>query len=227
MRVALVCPYSLSRPGGVQGQVLGLARALGAEGHEIMVLAPAEHRLEVDEPALGFVALGRSLPVPANGSVAPVSFSIRGARRGLRAIERAGVDVVHLHEPLAPGAGYACLLRCRRPVVGTFHRCGGSVAYRLLGPLARWAANHLTVRCAVSPQAMATARGALGGSYEIVGNGVELDRFADAFHRAVTDTPEHLHAAPRSLSVARVDEVRAARELKLCRKDLESAPQTL
>ena len=28
MRVALLSPYSLSVPGGVQGQVLGLARAL-------------------------------------------------------------------------------------------------------------------------------------------------------------------------------------------------------
>jgi hypothetical protein len=32
MRVALICPYSLSRPGGVQGQVLGLARELRAIG---------------------------------------------------------------------------------------------------------------------------------------------------------------------------------------------------
>ena len=28
MRVGLVCPYSLTLPGGVQGQVLGLGRAL-------------------------------------------------------------------------------------------------------------------------------------------------------------------------------------------------------
>ena len=31
MRVGLVCPYSLTLPGGVQGQVLGLARALPLE----------------------------------------------------------------------------------------------------------------------------------------------------------------------------------------------------
>ena len=28
MRVVMICPYSMSRPGGVQGQVLGLAREL-------------------------------------------------------------------------------------------------------------------------------------------------------------------------------------------------------
>jgi glycine cleavage system P protein (glycine dehydrogenase) subunit 2 len=52
----------------------------------------------------------------------------------------------------------------------------------------------------------------------------ELDHFAEAFERAVNDTAENLHAAPRSLSVQRVDEVRAAREPILSWKDLRSAP---
>ena len=51
----------------------------------------------------------------------------------------------------------------------------------------------------------------------------ELDAFAAAFERAVTDTPENLHAAPRSLSVGRVDEVAAARQLLLSWKDLRAA----
>ena len=48
----------------------------------------------------------------------------------------------------------------------------------------------------------------------------ELDHFAQVFERAVTDTPEHLHAAPTSLAVGRVDEVLAARQLLLSWKDL-------
>jgi glycine dehydrogenase subunit 2 len=48
----------------------------------------------------------------------------------------------------------------------------------------------------------------------------ELDAFAEAFRRAVTDTPENLHAAPQHLSVGRVDEVKAARDLRLSWKDL-------
>jgi phosphatidylinositol alpha-mannosyltransferase len=71
-------------------------------------------------------------------------------------------------------------VRCPQPKIGTFHRAGASTAYRVLGPLARWAADRLDVRCAVSPEAMATAADALGGTYELVGNGVELDRFDSA-----------------------------------------------
>jgi len=51
----------------------------------------------------------------------------------------------------------------------------------------------------------------------------DLDGYVAAFERAISDTPENLHAAPRSLSVARVDEVRAAREPLLSWKDLRAA----
>jgi len=37
----MLSPYSLARPGGVQGQVIGLSRALRAGGHEVTVVAPA------------------------------------------------------------------------------------------------------------------------------------------------------------------------------------------
>ena len=42
MRVVLVCPYSLSLPGGVQGQVLGLARTLREQGISAKVLGPCD-----------------------------------------------------------------------------------------------------------------------------------------------------------------------------------------
>ncbi len=51
----------------------------------------------------------------------------------------------------------------------------------------------------------------------------ELDAFVEAFTRAVNDTPENLRSAPHSLAVARVDEVRAARQPVLSRKDLRRA----
>jgi phosphatidylinositol alpha-mannosyltransferase len=181
VRVALLCPYSLSRPGGVQGQVVGLARALAAAGHEAVVLAPSDD--DVDAPGLApgaLVRLGRSVALPANGSLAPVALGPGAAIRAVRAVRRGGFDVLHLHEPLAPGPGYACLVACAVPKVGTFHRAGKSIAYRLLGPLARAAAGRLAARCAVSFEAEATARDALGGTYDIVGNGIDVVRFASA-----------------------------------------------
>lgn len=51
----------------------------------------------------------------------------------------------------------------------------------------------------------------------------DLDNYIAAFARAINDTTENLHAAPRSLAVSRVDEVRAAREPLLSWKDLRAA----
>ncbi len=64
------------------------------------------------------------------------------------------------------------------PIVATFHRSGGSALYTLLRPLARTLAGRFAVRVAVSEAAAATARRALGGSYEVLFNGVEVDRYA-------------------------------------------------
>ncbi len=38
----MLSPYALTRPGGVQGQVLGLAQSLRALGHDVTVLGPAD-----------------------------------------------------------------------------------------------------------------------------------------------------------------------------------------
>jgi phosphatidylinositol alpha-mannosyltransferase len=185
MRVVLHCPYSLSRPGGVQGQVTSLARALRRAGHDAVVLAPAEEDAaaladQLHLPASALVVVGRSLALPANGSEAPLALAPTAAVHAWRAVRDGRADVVHLHEPLAPGSGYGALLGAPVPVVGTFHRAGGSVLYRALRPLVRAAAGRLAVRCAVSAEAKATASAALGGDYEIIPNAVELERFADA-----------------------------------------------
>ncbi|MHB8682107.1 MAG: glycosyltransferase family 4 protein [Acidimicrobiales bacterium] len=180
MRVAVVCPYSLSAPGGVQGQALGLAGALRRAGHHAVVLAPLDGELAVPGlPADAVIGLGRSIPVPANGSVAPLGLTPASSVRAWRAIARGRFDVVHLHEPLAPGPTWAALAR-PEPKVGTFHRAGLGRGLRLAAPLARRAASRLSARCAVSEEARATARALAGGDYDIIGNGVELARFTDA-----------------------------------------------
>ena len=176
VRIGLVCPYSLTIPGGVQGQVLGLARTLRTLGHDARVLAPCDG----PPPDAGVTALGKSVPTASNGSIAPLAPDPSAQLRTIRALRDEAFDVLHLHEPLCPGPTMTALLFHNAPVIGTFHRSGDSKAYALGGPAVRWLARRIELRCAVSPDALETARRALGGDYDLLFNGIEVERFAKA-----------------------------------------------
>ena len=170
MRIGLVCPYSLTLPGGVQGQVLGLAHALRARGHDVRVLGPCDG----PPPDAGVTPLGDSLPTAANGSMAPIAPDPSAQLRTIRALRDERFDIVNLHEPLAPGVTQTALLFKSQPLVGTFHAAGESAGYRWLNPIVRWLAGKLDLRCAVSADAREMARAAVGGDYELLFNGVDL-----------------------------------------------------
>jgi len=173
LRIAMVSPYSVSVPGGVQSQVLGLAREMRRLGHEVRVLAPCD-----GPPPESFVTpLGNSLPTAANGSIAALAPDPSAALRTIRALNDEAFDVIHLHEPLVPGPTVTALLMRMAPTVGTFHAAGDSTSYRVLNRTARWAANHIDVRVAVSEQARELAARYLDGDYQVLFNGIEVSRY--------------------------------------------------
>jgi phosphatidylinositol alpha-mannosyltransferase len=176
VRVGLVCPYSLTLPGGVQGQVLGLGRALRNLGVDARVLGPCDG----PPPDTYVTPLGNSIPTAANGSMAAIAPDPAAALRTIRALRDERFDVVHLHEPLAPGPTLTALLFSDRPMVGTFHRAGESSWYRAFRPLGVWASGRLAVRAAVSDEARAAVARTFGGVYEVVWNGIDVDRYRAA-----------------------------------------------
>ena len=179
----MVCPYSLSIPGGVQAQVLGLARHLRRGGHEVRVLAPCD-----GPPPEPFVTpLGDSLPTAANGSIAPLAPDPAAALRTLRVLRDELFDVIHVHEPLAPGPSVTTVTLHVAPTVGTFHAAGRSTSYRLLAPVLSRLLNRLDARVVVSKDALSLVQGYLGGEdddYTVLFNGVET-----AAIRAATPLP--------------------------------------
>lgn len=174
----VVSPYSLSYVGGVQGQVLGLARALRELGVDARVVAPGDG----PPPEPGVTTIGPSTRLSSNGSIAPIASGKAAASHTLEALRVFGPDVVHLHEPLVPGPTQAALLGFDGPIVGTFHAAAseGSVLYRAFRPPLRWGLTHVTVRTAVSEEARRLAHEAFGGTYEILPNGVDVPAFAKA-----------------------------------------------
>ncbi len=166
MKVCLVSPYDLTREGGVQSQVLGLAGWLSDQGDEVRIIAPA---LPKDRPG---AAVGSVVRIRANRSVAPISLSPRVSARMKETI-RWG-EVAHIHEPLMPVVGVAAL-RSPGPKVATFHADPPgwvSVLYRSLHPWVRSLRAPRTMVTAVSRQA-AVALPTRWGPEQIIPNGVE------------------------------------------------------
>ncbi len=191
MRIALVSPYSWTYPGGVTRHIEALSAELLALGHSPRILAPYDpddalsrhlHRgahPQRREPPEGFVSLGRTFGLPANGAVSNIT-GAPGAIFTLRRELRSGrYDVAHVHEPIVPVICWDALLSAGElmPLVGTFHTysenpiTNGIAAVALGG---RRRINRLRVRIAVSEAAAWTARRFYGGRYRIVPNGVQL-----------------------------------------------------
>ncbi len=129
MRIAMLSPYSLSRPGGVQGQVLGLSRALRRLGHHVTVLGPDDD--VVKDTFIGHPMAGEKGPRKNSSptmcswwAARPASvptgrrhrspFHFSGRHRAERFVRKGEFDVLHIHEPLAPVTPYGFILGPRR-----------------------------------------------------------------------------------------------------------------
>jgi len=199
VKIGLVCPYSISIPGGVQGQALGLARALRSRGHDARVLAPCDG----PPPDPCVIPLGSSVLNPSNGSIAPLAPDTPAQLRTIRTLWEEEFDVVHLHEPLCPGPSVTALLLKTAPLVGTFHAAGRQPAYEHLGWLAHRFGRRLDRKVAVSQAAKDLAEPALRGRWDVLFNGVEVERFATA---EPWDRPSGTAGPPVVLFVGRHEE---------------------
>lgn len=195
MRIALVCPYALDDSGGVQIHVRELGERLAARGHVVLGLGPV--RRGVAEPWIR--AVGRPVDLTYNRSNVPLDPRPWSIRRVARELAAFGPDVVHVHEPFAPSTGLWALLASSAPLVATFHS-GAEPArlYDALAPILRRLARRLVVRIAVSEAAARVARRRLGGGYEVIPNGVDVERFARA-------APADLGPGRKLLFVGRLD----------------------
>jgi phosphatidyl-myo-inositol alpha-mannosyltransferase len=192
VRIALVSPYSWTYPGGVTRHIEALSAELTAQGHEPDILAPYDPddglsaclhrgaRPQRVEPPPNFVALGRTIGIPANGAVSNLTGTPHSVFAIRHALRTGGYDVAHIHEPIVPLIGFDALMSSGElPLVGTFHTYSDNPVSNGIGAVVmggRRRMNRLHARIAVSEAAAWTAKRFYGGHYRIVPNGVRLGR---------------------------------------------------
>lgn len=172
MRVALLCPYSMSVPGGVQNQVLLLAAQMRDEGVDARIIAPCDGV----PPTQYVLSVGSTRSLKSNGSMSPIADDAQSSSRTLDALRSFNPDVIHLHEPLVPGPTTAAMIGAEAAMVATFHAAGeGIQALKYFRHPARGAVSRIHQRVAVSAEAKNLAEQYLPGDYKIIPNCVDLD----------------------------------------------------
>lgn len=195
VKVGIVVPYSWSFWGGVvehaelQSDAL---RRLGCDVKTIMGNDPPGQFTRVLHPRHGrhgnpppdVIPIGRSVIVPANGTLPNIILSPRSILRIRQALARERFDVLHLHEPMTPIPCIAALASFDGPMVGTFHASGELAWMRLATPVWGFLADRIDHRIAVSAIARESAQRWLPADYEIIPNGVLIPTAAEPDGRA-------------------------------------------
>jgi len=194
MKIGIVVPFSWSFWGAVIEHAELQAAALEDLGHDVRLLMgndPPGQFTRVLHPRVGrhgdpppnVIPVGRSVIVPANGSLPNIVLSPRAYFRIQRALERERFDVLHLHEPMTPAICTATLAMARTPVVATFHASGDLGWMKFGKPLWGFLIDRIDYRIAVSERARVSQERWLPGEYEVLPNGVLVPESAPAGDR--------------------------------------------
>jgi phosphatidylinositol alpha-mannosyltransferase len=190
MKIGIVVPFSWSYWGGVVEHAENQAEALRARGHEVKLVMgndPPGRLTRLLHPRTGrhvlhppnVIPVGRSVVVPANGSLPNIVLSPRVAGRIRDVLGEERFDLVHLHEPMTPSICVATLALARCPLVATWHAAGDLGWMKAGLPLWGFLLDRIDCRIAVSRMAAQSAGRWLGPGFEIVPNGIVIPEHAD------------------------------------------------
>lgn len=184
MKVGIVVPFSWSFWGAVLEHAELQAEALRARGHDAKIiigndppgaftraLHPRHGRH--DDPPPHVIPVGRTVIVPANGSLPNLVLNPKVPFKLKRVFAREAFDVLHLHEPMSPAICVSTLAVATCALVATWHAAGALGWMRMGLPFWGFLLDRIDYRIAVSEQARESVRRWLPESdFEVVPNGV-------------------------------------------------------
>jgi phosphatidyl-myo-inositol alpha-mannosyltransferase len=180
VKLALVSPYDFAYPGGVTEHVAHLAEQFLARGHDVHIVAPssddeAEPISSIDAP---IHRIGRVVSIPANGSVARITLSLRSYLQAKRLLQEEQFDLIHLHEPMMPALPLTVLRHSNTTNVGTFHAFRNTPLTYFYGkPILRPFFRKLHGHIVVSSAAQDFVGEYFRADYRIIPNGIDFPRF--------------------------------------------------
>ncbi len=177
MKIGLVSPYDYAFPGGVVTHISYLARYFMAAGHKVKVLASCSKK-GISYFGEEVIPIGKPFPIPSAGSIARVALSPWLPAQVRKVLAREKFDILHIHEPFGSFLSFWALTESNTINVGTFHAYHTKPRGYWLGkPIFKRLLPKLKAKIAVSKPAMEFVSRHLPGDYQIITNGVDIERF--------------------------------------------------
>ncbi len=120
MKIGLVCPYNITRGGGVQEIVRALQTELIRRGHDVKILTPQPRELDdIDRQHVIFVGAAADYRSPLHTTS---QFSVSADTYGIeQMLDEEQFNILHFHEPWVPMLSKQILSRSRSVNIATFH----------------------------------------------------------------------------------------------------------
>lgn len=123
MKIGIVSPYYMHRPGGVQTILKELKPLLEKRGHQVSIISPRPNRkIDIDNTPEDVILLGQSKEIKFR---APFHTTHPLSNISNSELERFNdeydFDVLNVHEPWMPMFAYQMVNNAMCPVVGTLH----------------------------------------------------------------------------------------------------------
>lgn len=178
MRIGLVCPYNMTKGGGVQECIRALHEGLSQRGHTVKIITPVPRKNGVpEEKDLIYIGRARDIKSPF-ATVGQISVSLN--TRVLDAVlDEQQFDVLHFHEPWVPIVSRQILTRSRAKNVATFHAklpdtMMSKTIERVITPYTKSIVKYLDGYTAVSDAAAEYVQSLTDETVHIIPNGIHL-----------------------------------------------------
>ncbi|MEQ9217243.1 MAG: glycosyltransferase family 4 protein [Cyclobacteriaceae bacterium] len=119
MKIAQVCPYDLSRPGGVKNHIFGLSDELEKFGHTVTIIAPNGSEPSHDNRIRLF---GRNRSLKISGTKIDLNVALGDDRRNMKSfLHSQQFDIIHYHTFWNPLIPYQVWKHSNARNIVTFH----------------------------------------------------------------------------------------------------------
>lgn len=186
MKIGLVCPYNITKHGGVLEVVLALKSGLEERGHKVKIITPTP-RGHANDPHPDVIFVGTSTDfrtLSFSDTTSQVSSQVDNEQIDAM-LAKEKFDILHFHEPWMPLLSRQLLSRSKSVNIGTFHaKVTDSTLSRSILKMVNFYLNsvmkYLHVLTAVSDSGAEYVSTMTDQPITIIPNGIDLEKYSHA-----------------------------------------------